>query len=297
MIIIFICIFVIVFCTVFCTNSNGVGVGGGIANQSADASSKHIADYQSITIHDELVVYPRDTYHYTAIVLVIISFDGPYGALYRRFYEIIRTYDHRHPMYKFIYLVNNRNNEKPFLMYNDSILTVNADESIIPGIIIKYMAALKFVQKNYSFDFVVRTNLSSCLNLYKLDEYISTFPKKLLYAGHVQRVLYPVVFCSGPVTISADLIDVMLESYKRVDIRLKSDDVLMYDMISHVQGLEIREYNNMWFERETVVTEELCEQLKKSKDVVWIRVRNGDAFRIDVDVFIHSEFVKSVYGL
>lgn len=292
---IFICIIIIVFCTVFCTNSSVVPIGK-LAVASLEEPAYKSQPTMGLVLQNDLVVYPRDTFHYTAVVLVIVSFDGKYGPLYRRFYDIVQSYDRKHPMYKFIYLTNVRDAGNPFLLYNDPVLTVNADETSVPGIIIKYMAALQFIQRNYSFDFVVRTNLSSCLNLYKLDEYISNFPRKLLYAGHVQRVLFPIVFCSGPVTISADLIDVMLESYKSIDINSHSDDVLMYHMLSHVRGLEIREYNNMWFEREKVVSEELREKLKESINIVWIRVRNDDTVRLEVDVFIHEEFVKHVYG-
>jgi hypothetical protein len=254
-----------------------------------------------ILLEDTVVMYPTDTTHYTAIILVIVSFDGIYGELFNRLYNVLKLYDRVNPKFKVIYIQCIEDvKDTRIVTYNvdDSLFTLNTCESIMPGIILKYTAALKFVEKNYTYDYVIRSNLSSCLNLAALESVLQRLPKTCLYAGHVHWKLIHIVFCAGPVTISRDLVPVILNRIHTQDVVGDYDDVIIGKICSKFK-LTMCMYKSMSYTDEHAVTDELHRRLYTCdlSNVVWLRIRNPDANRLEVDTFIHSKCVQRIYSL
>jgi hypothetical protein len=62
---------------------------------------------------------------------------------------------------------------------------VRGEESLIPGILKKCKKAFKYINDNYDYDFLIRTNLSSVWNFQNLLMLYDKLPKYNLFGGHV----------------------------------------------------------------------------------------------------------------
>lgn len=60
-----------------------------------------------------------------------------------------------------------------------------ATESVIPGLYEKTMKSLQYVQSKYEYDFVLRTNLSSFVNVRNVLSYVNTKPRHGFFGGYL----------------------------------------------------------------------------------------------------------------
>ena len=70
----------------------------------------------------------------------------------------------------------------PEISLDGDILRIPGRESY-EGIIVKTIAAIEYFTARKSYDFVIRTNISSIWNYARLNEYLRTLPRTGLYAG------------------------------------------------------------------------------------------------------------------
>ena len=128
--------------------------------------------------------------HYKAILLVIAS---PDSASDRYFFKKIKPECRPFfPVLKKIYqaYMNEVADIKVLFVYGRSTeplgendLSYDVIENDYPGIITKTLLAMEQVDKEYDYDFIVRTNLSTFWDLPKLSVRLDTLPKTKCLAG------------------------------------------------------------------------------------------------------------------
>jgi hypothetical protein len=64
-----------------------------------------------------------------------------------------------------------------------NILTVNGTESLIPGVLRKTLKAIEYCLKNFEFDVLIRSNMSTVLDYDELEKQLETI-KRPVYGGH-----------------------------------------------------------------------------------------------------------------
>jgi len=106
------------------------------------------------------------SHHYKFIILIIDS-DGEPCYIKNR--TIMRTYLHSYPEVKSFFIRMNDIQTDPVRLDGD-VLSFRGTESFYPGILHKTLDAMKYCVDNYSFDYILRTNLSSFWNLPRLLE-------------------------------------------------------------------------------------------------------------------------------
>ena len=148
------------------------------------------------------------------LILVIVSFDKPV------YYEMLRLWKQRNlqnvwfiqckPASEWIGDIINdlpeqsqsQSREQSLhleLDIQNQTLYVKGDECLIPGILHKTVEALSFFLSTYpSIEYVWRTNLSSVVDVDRLEKYLDTIPSTQFYGGYVGKAVNEnIFFASG----------------------------------------------------------------------------------------------------
>ena len=127
------------------------------------------------------------------------------------------------------YIIQNTNNFKEFekhfkyffIQYNENLkeeikedgnrLLIKGKESIKPGIFLKTIKAIEYINEKYEYDFILRTNLSSMWNFDKLLKLYNKIKPKNFYGGNI--IYGDMIFASGTfILISKDISHLLLEN-------------------------------------------------------------------------------------
>lgn len=144
------------------------------------------------------------------LVLVIVSFDKPV------YYDMLQLWKQCHlqnvwfiqckPASEWIGdIVNDLPKSQPMLRdrleldIQNQTLYVKGDECLIPGILHKTVEALSFFLSTYpSIEYVWRTNLSSVVDVDRLEKYLDTISSTQFYGGYVGKAMNEnIFFASG----------------------------------------------------------------------------------------------------
>ena len=111
--------------------------------------------------------------NYRLIILIIDSDNEP---CYVKNREILRKYIHSYPSIQSFFVRASPDQEDPVRLEGD-VLFWKGTESFYPGILNKTLAAMEYCEKTYTFDYILRTNLSSFWHLPRLLEVVDQLPK------------------------------------------------------------------------------------------------------------------------
>jgi len=113
------------------------------------------------------------------IIILVIATDNP--EHYVDMQEIWRTYGNSHPNIK-TYFVKAEPGLLNDVVIDESRMTiwVKGFENLRPGILQKTVKAIKYIDDNFEYDYIVRTNLSTVYNLNKLYNYIVEYEPQFI---------------------------------------------------------------------------------------------------------------------
>jgi hypothetical protein len=145
-----------------------------------------------------------------------------------------------------------------------------------PIIIEKTIKMFEFALKNYNFEFMFRTNLSSYLDLNLLLKYIDKIESRNCYMGYI-GYHEQIVFASGAgILLSRDMVDLLVNKQNMIDQNL-IDDVafakLFYDLKINPKPLP-----RFTFPMCTNQDNQFFSQIKQSKHFHF-RVKTNDSTR------------------
>lgn len=121
--------------------------------------------------------------HYKAIILVLASDNTP---IYRKFREIYQEYQDVDPDIKILLVYGNSAKFRP----REYDLIYEVEENYYPGMITKTVYALDHINRYYSYDHLVRTNLSTFWDLRTLKTRLDKLPKERCVTGSMRRCIY-----------------------------------------------------------------------------------------------------------
>ena len=105
--------------------------------------------------------------HYKIIILIIASSAEHYNIFTKCWLEYMNKFDE----VKSFFLYSDENIDTDIFITANSI-TYKCEESLIPGILYKTIAGYYFCEKKFTYDFILRTNLSSFVHIPRLIKYI-----------------------------------------------------------------------------------------------------------------------------
>jgi len=105
------------------------------------------------------------------IIILIIASDNTNNYIelqniWRRYMNLLN------PTIKAFFIKNDNLLNEDIIVINDTIY-IKDNETYIPGILSKTIKSMQYCLNNFEFDYIYRTNLSSVLNLYKMNDFIN----------------------------------------------------------------------------------------------------------------------------
>ena len=127
-------------------------------------------------------VEPTRPPHFRAVMLILASHNN---EIYRNARRVWLTYIDREPSIKIFFIYGRGSVPQEELTEHD-LQFEDIEENYNPGMILKTQRAMEEIveRRNYTFDFFIRTNISTLWNLMQLLEHLKTLPTQLCYSGH-----------------------------------------------------------------------------------------------------------------
>jgi hypothetical protein len=219
------------------------------------------------------------------IFLIISSDDVPE---YKEMREISRVYYKKmSEIYnlKYFYL-ESKEELQTDIEEKDDVITIRGKDSIIPGIFIKTMNAMKYIHAKYEYDFIVRTNLSSFWNIHNFFKYTNLFDPKVL-TGIVPFNS----FVSGTGIILSKYVTNIFIKTVNINPSQSHDDVLISNILKcsvKMQGLPHSMMPWLIYNEKNVIPEDVSE-------ILYFRIKNEKDRRIDIQLF--KQLMVKVYGI
>ena len=162
------------------------------------------------------------------IILIISSNDNP---IYEEFRKLTRLYLRiYYPIVKYFFIEFKKDLESEVLQKDDYIY-VNGEESINPGMIVKTCKAMEFINTTHDYEFLIRTNLSTLLNMPNILEYISIIPNTNACGGFGFRS-----FITGTcIVLTKDVVKQIYESYFKYDLLKHNEDIVISAILNKLK--------------------------------------------------------------
>jgi hypothetical protein len=170
--------------------------------------------------------------------------------------------------------------------------------------IAKVLEAFKVIENRFSYDYLVRTNLSTFWDFAKLNKHLDTLPKELCYSGDGPLPNYNSqgYYLSGVDTIvSTDMISSINNNIDKVDIHRYDEDQSMGLYFHGVLRAPMLPNRICFFEdiRSTQQGESIRTRIDDaiSNDKDHYRVKNSCNNREEIDSCVYKELLKKIYNI
>lgn len=161
--------------------------------------------------------------HYKFIILIIDSDTDP---IYASFREIIRKYMNTYPKDIKSFFIRKSAHVSSPTIEGDTIYT-HGVESFYPGILEKTFDSMEYCLDKFSFDYIIRTNMSSFWNYHTLLEKYTSFPNHNFVCAAI-GIYDNIPFPSGcGFIMSRDVVVNCINNSHMIDFNRFFDDVMI----------------------------------------------------------------------
>lgn len=115
---------------------------------------------------------------YNIIIGVIASRSKIYDDFVKYYWSRFIEYINKKNYSIKIYLLYGDDYENIFNISQEHIFITDINDSFIPGCLKKTISFFEYIKKNYKFNYIFRTNLSSFIIIDNFIKLINSFPKK-----------------------------------------------------------------------------------------------------------------------
>jgi len=213
--------------------------------------------------------------------IITLTYDDP---LYNFFDDIKRQYYQKNNILN-VFVYNVTTPVDKIKNTSDVIYVSNlAGGSGIYTMFDKFIATLQSNQNWNDFDYIIRANSSTFLNLPLLEEYIKKLPQENCYAGPCTMPITPKDFISGTCIIfSKDVIKMLSKIKEKHENRRLEDDLIIFQYMKNFK-VPLTNIPMYWYDKNIIPTKnEISDILKKYP---LIRINNQkDRFKIDTTIW------------
>jgi len=228
--------------------------------------------------------------HYKIIFLIISSNNEEVYLQMKELQPSIYNLYSNQIKYFFIENQSDLNND---VIEENNYLYINGSESFIPGIYQKSIKAIEYVTNNYSFDYVIRTNLSTIWNMDNLFTFLDSQSKEKFAGGYAFQG-----FISGTGIIMSRDVGILVysnlnSSYIGDDLAIsqtiQSQNINLYDIQEYKWGFLIPRNDNL---------PNNCRYLDINEndfsDILNFRIKNAD--RVNTDIHYFKILINKLYN-
>lgn len=173
---------------------------------------------------------------------------------------------------------------------NEDIIVNNTQEKLVPGILIKTVESFKYIEENYEYKHILRTNLSSFFIVDNLIKVSKTLQTENIYAaiiGNYNNIL----FCAGAgFWLSRDNILFILNNENKLDFTI-IDDISIGFLMKEKKKTKLNRYdlvNNINHNNKKELLNYII-----TNNHYHIRIKNSKNRLIDLEYF--KEFTEILY--
>ena len=212
--------------------------------------------------------------HYKAIILVIYNESL---VVYKPMKSYTMDYYNLYSKDIKVFYITNREIQNEEIIEEGEFLYVKGTESFTPGIIIKTVKAMDYVNKNYSYDYVVRTNVSTIINCDNMLNYFDTIPKTNYTGGFIIfNTFYSGIFIVFSKDISEAIAGIDMQKER---IHEEMDDVLIMQLIKArnipIYDISLTKYRIEYCNKSDFhIHTDIGVNIEKYENVLCYRVRN-----------------------
>jgi hypothetical protein len=237
--------------------------------------------------------------HYRAIILILASNNTP---VYKNCRKIWKEYMNIDPSIKVFFVYENITEEEKLDDYDkeSDIIFPDIPKSIF---IKKTVEAMKLIHQSFTYDFFIRTNLSTFWDFKNLHLHLNELPTKNCYSGDGPLPGYNSngFYLSGTDTIiTPEMIDSIIKNEHLVDFQL-AEDAAMGKYFHKFLGVPMLPNRICFFEDITSINEldkintRIDNAITNNKDHYRVKTLNGN--REEIDMFISKQLLKKIYNI
>lgn len=234
-----------------------------------------------------------------AILLILASDNLP---VYQEFRKIYQEYLYSNPNIKVFFVYGNQHTFEPQeydLIYDD------VEENYYPGMITKTIKAMEFIDKNYEYEFLVRTNLSTFWDFDRLLSRLDKQPKQKCVTGTLRQCKYkgkqsPLYVAGVNLVLSNDMVkEIIKHKEEMCNWDLPEDWALsqIFINMSITPRASLPGAIHFMDKFQSFNEEEVLREINKAREM------NHDNFRIknarnreDVDIKVAKVLLREYYG-
>ena len=231
--------------------------------------------------------------NYDIIFLIITSRSDIYDKLIEIYWKpFIKYLKEKKYRIKIYFMFGNDVILNDLNLSSEDYIVTNSPENLIPGILKKTLNSFKYIEENYKYKYILRTNLSSFFILDNLITLSKNLPNEDLYAGVIGNH-NNILFGSGAAFwLSRDNILFILDNKEKINLRLP-DDVAIGDLMKDKKRIILNRYDldkNINYDNKN----ELLKSIISNNDY-HIRIKNPQNRLIDLEYF--KSFTEILYNI
>jgi hypothetical protein len=235
--------------------------------------------------------------HYRGIILVLSS-NFKRDTMYR---EIWKKYMFIDPQIKVIFIYGKSDNILSDYNEDYDIISDSIPESL--GIK-KVLEAFRIIEDRYTYDYLIRTNLSTFWDFNKLHRHLDVLPAQNCYSGDGPLPDYDEggYYLSGVDTIvTPDMITSINNNKHLVHVERACEDQSMGLYFNGILGVEMLPTRICFFEdiKDVNQVDEIRNRIHKSLEygITHYRVKNTYGNREELDRCVYKELMNSIYNI
>jgi len=175
------------------------------------------------------------------VILVIASRGKIYDSLVENYWKYFIDYvNNKHKNIKIYLLYGNCNINNISVNKNNILHFKDIKETLIPGILLKTIKGFQYIDNNYDYKFVLRTNLSSFFIIDNLVKLYNNLSENMLYSGVIGNFKNKSKFCSGAAFfLSKDVIKYIILNKHKLRYNI-IDDVSIGMLLSTNKSIKFK---------------------------------------------------------
>ena len=234
--------------------------------------------------------------HYRIIVLVLASVGSTYFDQARQVWHL---YAHLHPDIK-VFMTYGHNPTPTHINTTFELVYPDIQEGYWPGMITKTIRAMQYIDTHYTYDFFLRTNISTFWDWFKLLQHLLILPLQNCYSGDGP---FQNEYVSGTdMIVNGYMIKEFLKHTDKIIHINDAEDKMMGRIFHTIMGAPFLPNRIHFMENfpknvvRTTIQTSILDGMIQHKD--HYRVKNvGSNDRTNVDGIVYSELLSIIYGI
>jgi hypothetical protein len=233
--------------------------------------------------------------HYKVIFLIISSDDQ---EVYKHMKDYQTTIFNSYGDKIKYFFVENDETINDSITVEDNHIYIKGTDSLIPSVYLKSLKALNYIYSNYSFDYVIRTNLSSIWHIDNLFKFLDTQPKLKYAGGYAFQG-----FISGcGIIMSKDVSEIVFTNYNAnyekcsddccISETIQQNEISLYDIQAYKWGLLIENQNIKFPDNCRHIN--IDDDNDDFSDILLFRIKTSN--RMVNDLYCFGKIIKKIYS-